>query len=641
VVFLKGALDPVNIPKLSSLLLSTIVAAALVTVAAIRGRVVRLPVGLPAAAAAGLLTAFSLAAVNAPHSTSAVLGAPGRNSGLLAYGAALLLYVVTLMSFRDGQTRLLAYALMLAGGFTALYGLLQRLGVDPVAWANPFNPIIASLGNPDFASGYLGIAVPIFAWGAVRGSWHVALRLVSATIGALALVVALLSHAVQGPIAAVAGLAIVGLAFSLDREGRARRAGLLSLGAAGLVAVSSLLLGAAGTGPAASVFSGVSFDARACYWRGALTMWRHNPLTGVGLDSFGLYWRRDQPLYCPKLLGPENYTDAAHSVPLQHLAQGGVLLAAAYVFFSVVVIGAAVAGLRTLRGEERLLLAGLSGAWLAYRVQAAVSIDQVPLLLLDFVLGAAVVVASGRSRTREWRLPGAPRPVAPGKGRTKRAPEAARRQPTPLDAALIGGVCVLALLGMWQSLSPLRASRAALRGDIALTSGDGTAAVAAYEKAIELEPGVGLYRTRLATVYARANEPAKAVPLYMAAFRIDPAEVNAERIAAGLAEDGGNVALARRLYTAALDAAPLNSKVIQEYAAFERRHGGNAAAARRLERAVRDLPDDADLWAVLGASRRDRGDLSGARVAWERAVQIQPDQPTAVDGLKELNGSHA
>ena len=239
-----------------------------------------------------------------------------------------------------------------------------------------------------------------------------------------------LSSAVQGPIAAAAGLAVVALALTLDLSVRRRNAGLLTLGTLAGAGLVVLLGGAAGFGPARPFFTGISYDARTWYWGAALKMWHRSPLTGIGMDSYGLYWRRDRPLANPRTVGGDAYSDSAHSVPLQHLAQGGLLLAAAYVFFLVVVSVALVRGFIRLRGQERLLLAGLGGAWVAYQVQSLVSIDQVPLLVLNFTLGAGVIVASGSARLRVIRLPGALPVVERGarpQGQAAPVPAARRR----------------------------------------------------------------------------------------------------------------------------------------------------------------------------------------------------------------------
>ena len=636
-VFTASAADPVNVPKLACLLVLTLLAVAVAGGNLVRHRLLLLPTS-PAALAGGLLSvALVVAAANAPQTTTAVLGAYGRNGGLLAYLAALSLFFLVLRCCDRPGTRVVAYGLLLAGLFTASYGLLQRLGIDSIAWNNPFNPIIASLGNPDFASAYLGISAPMAAWGALWTGWPWVLRGLSAALAGLCVVVAILSAAVQGPLAAAAGLGVVALALVLGQEARHRRAGVLVLSALAGVGLLTLLAGVLGHGPAHAIFARASFRARTWYWQAALTMWRRNPLIGIGLDSYGNYWRRDRPLAAPRSVGGEGYADSAHSVPLQHLAEGGLLLAAAYLVFVVVIAISLVRGLRRLAGQDRLLLAGLGGSWVAYQVQSLVSIDQVPLLLVNFVLGGAVVVAAGESRLREVRLPGALRVVAPTRGR--RVPVATQRSMTGLDWGLFVVVGALTASGVWFALVPLRANMAEQDGNIAQLTGEAGAAgaaEAAYQRAIDLSPGIGVYRTKLGQLYSDAHQPALARELFHRAFLVDSAEVNAERAAANLAESAGDLQAASTQFDAALKADPTNSDTILEWARFQLRHGGAGVAAPRLERAVRDLPAVAGLWAELGEARSGVSDVAGAREAYQRALMLDPAEATAAAGLKKL-----
>ncbi len=634
IVFLSSTADPVNIPKLAALLLCALLLPAMSAARAVRARELSLPSGAPALAGLGLAVAFGVSALVAPQSSTALLGATGRNSGLLAYAAALILYLSVLRAFTASATKVLAFALLAAGTFTALYGLLQLLGIDAIAWNNPFNPIIATLGNPDFASAYVGIAVPVAVWAALWTGWAVALRVISGVLAVLFLVIGALSSAIQGPIAAGAGLAVVALALSLDLTVKRRNAALLALGALTGAGLTILIAGAAGVGPARQFFTGISFDARTWYWGAALKMWHRSPLTGIGLDSYGLYWRRDRPLANPRTVGGDAYSDSAHSVPLQHLAQGGLLLAAAYLFFLVVVTVALVRGFHRLRGQERLLLAGLGGAWVAYQVQSLVSIDQVPLLVLNFTLGAGVIVASGSARLKVVRLPGALPVAQQGRGRKASLPRT--RPTTGVDIALLSAIGVATVVAMWLSLTPLRANLAAHRGDVALSTGDGTTAVLDYLRAVDLEPGFGPYRTKVGDTYNRANLPDRARQAFIEAFRVDKAEIAAGRTAGRLAETAGDYRQAGVLFAEALSLDPSNSATILDWATFQLRHGSAADAGARLERAVRDLPGDAGLWASLGDARGVLGDVAGARAAYERALAIKPDEPTATVGLQKL-----
>ncbi|MCW2680493.1 MAG: hypothetical protein JWM62_1894, partial [Frankiales bacterium] len=633
VLFTAQAADPVNIPKLTALVLCAIAVVGGCAVRAIRTRVLQLPWGLPAVAGLVLLAAFGVAALSAPVFGNAVLGAYGRNSGLLAYSSALVLFLVGLRVLDRPGTRVVLYALILAGWFTAGYGLLQYVGVDSVAWNNPFNPIIASLGNPNFAAAYVAICAPAAAWGALSSRCTLPWRLLSGGIAVLCLLAALLSDAAQGPLAAAPGLAVLALAWLLDREAAVRRVGLAALGLLTALGTALLVAGLAGAGPAAAVFRDAGSRARGHYWEGALTMWRDHPVLGVGLDAYGGFWRTARSIEGTRALGGDDFSDAAHSVPLHLLATGGLVLALAYLLFVGVVAFALVQGLRQLRGEERLLLGALGGCWAAYQVQSLVSIDQVPLIVTQYVLGAAVVVAAGHSRLREVRLPGAlppPEPPQGGSPRKRRAMslEPRRRVLTRLDQVALA-VVGLVLLGLgWQALVPLRASAAVLDADAALAAQDLRAAQQGYEHAIDLV-GSTVYWQRLGALHASAMSHTLATDAYRGALDADPHDPNAARNAARSAEDAGDLEPARELHARALELDPRGPTTVLAAATFELRHEGAARAEALLEDLLTVLPERADAWAALGDARAALGNSGGAREAYQRALQLQPDEPTA------------
>jgi hypothetical protein len=171
VLFTAKSADPVNVIKLTALLLCVIVLVASAAVRVVRLRVAQVPWGLPAAVAVSLLAALTVTTVTAPVTSTAVLGTYGRNSGLLAYASAIVLFLAGLRLLGGRETRVLVSGVVIAGLFTATYGLLQLLGWDSVPWNNPFNPVIAALGNPNFAAGYMGIAAPVAVGGALWKGW--------------------------------------------------------------------------------------------------------------------------------------------------------------------------------------------------------------------------------------------------------------------------------------------------------------------------------------------------------------------------------------------------------------------------------------------------------------------------------------
>ncbi|GAC1441652.1 MAG: hypothetical protein NVS3B26_11630 [Mycobacteriales bacterium] len=635
-VFLPSLADPVNVVKLTLLALAAITAGVLALTEIIRRRIVDIPRGPAVWTAVAFSLALTATAFAAPHLPTALVGTYGRNSGWIAYLSALVLFGVGVRVWTTASAHILALAVVASGAFTASYGLLQYAGVDAIHWNNPYNPIIASLGNPDFASAYLGICAPAALWGAVWKRWALPWRAVSALVCAMCLVAAVLSKAVQGPLAAGAGLAVVAAALLLERGGPAGRRGLLALGGLTAVGAAILLAGAAKVGPAAPIFRRSSFQARQYYWNGALAMFHRRPLFGVGLDHYGIYWRQVRSDAATRALGGSSYSDAAHSVPLQMLAQGGLVLGVTYLAFLLTVAICLFRGLRRLDGPGRILLGAIGGTWTAYVVSAAVSIDQVPLLTLQFVTAGAIVGLAGVS-WREVRLPGVPQPAPDVPGRKRRqAPVIRQRAVTSADLGMIASTVVIGLVAAWFALLPFRASAAARAGDVALARGDGTGALAAFQHATASEPGEGAYWQRLGSLYETANQPAKAYQAYAAGLRHAPYDLSLLLNAGRLAQSQKDSTVAARDYAAALRLDPTGPVTVKLVAAYDAGTGRPADAVAALLRATRANPRDAELWSSLGTARRVFGDRAGARVAFERALQLTPGLPSATQGLKAL-----
>ena len=139
---------------------------------------------------------------------------------------------------------------------------------------------------------------------------------------------------------------------------------------------------------------------------------------------------------------------------------------------------------------------------------------------------------------------------------------------------------------------------------------------------------------------------------YLDAAKVDPYEVNAIRVAAGLAEANGDLDQARRLFERAAGLDPFNAETVVPAATFELRHGGAEEARRILDRALRPVGNTAPtdpaivvaavkteiglVSATLGDARLVLGDTAGAKQAYERALTFDPAQAVAQAGLQKL-----
>ncbi len=148
-----------------------------------------------------------------------------------------------------------------------------------------------------------------------------------------------------------------------------------------------------------------SFRIRLTYWRVALSMARHNLLTGVGLGNFAVAYAHYQ------YLGAGDVREA-HSGYLQALCETGIPGGVLFVlFWAALVIGGALNVLRAPDGRTRLWLIGLHAGLVAFCLHAAIDIN---FSHPSLVMTAMVVAGLGLG----WRGSETPNPGPAGGGKT-------------------------------------------------------------------------------------------------------------------------------------------------------------------------------------------------------------------------------
>ncbi len=642
VAFWRATYDVFNTVKATVIVVGTL---GLLVVSAVRVSRTRRVVwpATPAWYPVGLFIAGLVAATAAASSTpTAVVGRPGRHTGLALYFTYTLVFLAVVRLYRDASPAQLARAVLFAAVPVTGYGLLQAAGVEPLSWqAVEGGPqVFATFGNANFFAAWLGIAVPLCVWGALSGTWSTVARAGAVLLAAGAFAAAYASRSLQGPAAALAGVTVVAACALLDGARKKRRGlwllagvGLAGLGLAG-VAVALV----ARAGPFAMIGSAAeaSLGSRLGKWEAALAMWADRPLLGVGLDGYADWYHRYRTAETAVQGGLARTADTPHNVVLDMLAGGGLVLAVGYVAFVGFTGWALIQGLRRLVGEERLLLAGLGGAWVAYQVQALVSIDVPPLAVLHWVLAGAIVALATRPPLRQWALPGAPPVARPRPGARKRRAQAPPQPLVRANPVLLAGIAVAALVGLWVALIPVRADMAAADAANAAAAGRVEEALTAYQRAARFAPWESRYPAQHAAYLAKLGRPAEALARHEEAARRDPEalahSVNIGRLAVQLGDEGK----ADRAYVRALELDPTTPEVLVEVGQHWLRRGDLAAASALLERAVSARDDNAAWWVALGAARSADGDVPGAREAYQRALDLDPASAAAAEALARL-----
>lgn len=320
-----------------------------------------------------------------------LFGAFSRATGLLSYVSMALLALGAILGTRGAKFSGLYIALASLGTFEVLYGLLQYLKVDPISWVNPYNPVIGTLGNPNFMSaclGFVGVAMAGIALNRTQDLWA---RIGGGVLSLGAFLLGLSSDSVQGPIAYAGGLAFLLGVWIWERKGKSPIFFAYS-GLAGAILVI-VLLGVARIGPLAEKLYQYTLDVRSHYWRAAIKMMMDHPFTGVGVDSYGDHYRLVRDSQMVSKYGPQVFTNAAHSVPLQLGATVGLLALISYAFLQFFVLYRGFVAMK-IYPEHRIAIAGIIGAWLAFQAQSLISIDQLGVAVWGWVLSGSIIGGS-------------------------------------------------------------------------------------------------------------------------------------------------------------------------------------------------------------------------------------------------------
>lgn len=327
-----------------------------------------------------------------PNFSFGLVGAWGRNTGLIAYlCVAIIHFYIT--NIKSDLTEYTLKTLSWLGFGLSIYGIMQLTGNDLFPWTGRDGPAILTLGNTNFASAILAIttlATLINFYGSISGTRKSyskpRLLLASSLVQAFVLYK---TNSTQGIVAIFIGLSILVIAiiFSKPIQVTARSIGIFTFIL--FVAVLMLIL-LMKKGSAYLSSASFSFVDRFYHWESAIQMIREFPLFGVGLDSFGFWYAGFRSSEAIALRGtPNSFTNNAHNVILQIGATGGLT---SLVPFLIIIGIITLYSLRILKSREVLLLErGVASLWLVYLSQAFVSIDQIGLMVWGWIIGGLVV----------------------------------------------------------------------------------------------------------------------------------------------------------------------------------------------------------------------------------------------------------
>lgn len=339
----------------------------------------------------GLISAFVfwqllVVLVSGGETNQQLFGSNGRNTGFITYLAFSLFFIGSVLASNSEFHGRFVVSTFVVGTASLIYGAIQAGGADPISWVNPYSPVFGFLGNPNFQSSLLGMLSAIaFAQLFVKGLKIQYKGLIGTYLLASVYIIKETASQ-QGFLVLALGVGVISGIYCVQRS-RTLGISYVLLSVPGFFVV---LFGTLNKGPLASLLYKDSVTYRGDYWQAGWKMTVDHPIFGVGMDSYGDWYRRSRTLAATLRRGPDTTSNAAHNVFLDISSYGGFPLLIIYVALMALVVISAVKVLKRNK-DFNPVFAGLVGAWAAFQAQSIISINQIGLAIWGWVLSGLII----------------------------------------------------------------------------------------------------------------------------------------------------------------------------------------------------------------------------------------------------------
>jgi hypothetical protein len=320
-------------------------------------------------------------------------GETQRRNGFLSYLCLSIILIAAMQSIKFSFISRFSIVVILVGLVLSVYGLMQISGIDFVKWNNPYNAVISTVGNPNFAAAIMAIIATLNFGFALMPNFNLAQRILHLLVFILSFFAIFRSDARQGLVSGAVG---IGTIFIIYVHSKYRRIGWFFAFSAFLIGVFSIL-GMLQKGPLQSLLYKDSVSVRGYYWRAGIEMFRDNFLFGIGQDRYGAFFKAYREPKYSLTYGFDITSSNAHNVPIQLFSTGGIFFGGAYLALMAIVLFFGYRGIKKSSGTNRLVLATLISGWLAYQAQSLISIDNLGIsvwgwLLSGFIIGLSTQI---------------------------------------------------------------------------------------------------------------------------------------------------------------------------------------------------------------------------------------------------------
>jgi hypothetical protein len=157
-----------------------------------------------------------------------------------------------------------------------------------------------------------------------------------------------------------------------------------------LMSLTAGIFGLLNKGPLSPLLFQQSLVFRTDYIHAGWEMTLEKPIFGVGLDSYGDWYREARGEISTLRMGVDRISNSAHNIFLDISSNGGVVLGLTFI---AILIFALISAIRYARAQNNFdpYFSALASVWFAYQIQALVSINQLGVGIWGWLLSGALI----------------------------------------------------------------------------------------------------------------------------------------------------------------------------------------------------------------------------------------------------------
>jgi len=316
-----------------------------------------------------------------------LVGTTQRRNGFLGYLGLGVIMLFAARSIGFSNISRVYKVGIITGVILSTYGLIQIGGYDFVKWDNPYNSMISTLGNPNFASALLAVLFLLGLFGVAPGSLSNVFKFLVIYLSISALVAIIISGSRQGLLVIMFSLMFYLSIYSFLTN---KKIGFFISSIFGVIGVLTIL-GMLQIGPLTSIVYKESVSVRGYYWRAGIEMFKNSPLTGIGVDKYGSFFKAfTESSYAIKY-GNDISSSNAHNTFIQLFATAGFLVGILYLILLAYIFFVAVNLLKKSKRSDQKIILGLLSAWMGFQAQSLISIDNIGISVWGWLLGGSIL----------------------------------------------------------------------------------------------------------------------------------------------------------------------------------------------------------------------------------------------------------